>query len=464
MRIAIVSDLHANLPAITAVVEDARAHGASHLICLGDIVGYGPQPVETLIFVRNLAAACVLGNHDAAVCGEIPLEPFNDFAIRTLQRAQMLLDHDQKAWLAARPYLLESEHFACAHSGFADPERFHYLESKADAKINFTAMPHHQLLFVGHTHLPGIYVLHVPTGEIRLLPPQEIRLQANERYIVNPGSVGFPRTDDVDPTYVLYDTNTRLLDFRKVQYNFSAFRMAIVNNGYNLLDYWFLAPNACQQRTVRAFLQPTHISTARLSKAFRPKETAITHAQQMLWVLTTLLLACFVLIIFLLVRVSRQADTLERISEATLEAQAAEDERAEARSDEPSPVLGPNRFPKLMAWSTSPGVTVQPDNTFRLPRGKSEVASPPQTLPGGLERLTVTYTFDCDRADARVYTSKIVFFLQDGSRVEAAKHRYKVPQTRTETLRPPAEAVACSFVFTCETVVPAALGGLSLTY
>ena len=80
MRIAFFSDVHANLPALEAVIEDARARGATHVICLGDIVGYGPQPAETLARLRAVADAVVLGNHDAAACGLLDPALFNDFA------------------------------------------------------------------------------------------------------------------------------------------------------------------------------------------------------------------------------------------------------------------------------------------------------------------------------------------------------------------------------------------------
>ena len=115
MRVAFFSDVHANLPALEAALADARAHGATHLIHLGDAVGYGPQPAECLARLREVASGAVLGNHDAAACGLLDPALFNPFARETAERAALALDAEAKAWLRGLPYILEGDGFACAH-------------------------------------------------------------------------------------------------------------------------------------------------------------------------------------------------------------------------------------------------------------------------------------------------------------------------------------------------------------
>lgn len=126
MRIAFIADVHANLPALEAVIADAREHGATHLLCLGDIVGYGPQPVETLKRIREVASGVILGNHDAAAAELLDLTIFNHFAKETAERAILALDDEAKAYLRGLPNMLEVKNIACAHGCFEAPETYRY--------------------------------------------------------------------------------------------------------------------------------------------------------------------------------------------------------------------------------------------------------------------------------------------------------------------------------------------------
>ena len=217
MRIAFFADIHANLPALEAAVADARAQNAAHLINLGDVVGYGPEPAECLARVRELASASLLGNHDAAACGLLDPKLFNAFARETAERAHLSLDAESRAWLRALPYIIEGDGFACAHGSFDAPERFHYLETKEDAALSLAAMPDVPLLVVGHTHLPCVFLQE--GGTLRKLPGEDLILRPGMRCVVNPGSVGFPRGDRLTADYLLYDTVTRRLSFRSVVYD-----------------------------------------------------------------------------------------------------------------------------------------------------------------------------------------------------------------------------------------------------
>lgn len=272
MRIAFIADVHANLPALEAVIADAREHGATHLICLGDIIGYGPQPIETLARVRKVASGVVLGNHDAAAAELLDLNLFNPFAKETAERAILALDDEAKSYLRGLPNMLEIKNIACSHSCFDAPETFRYLESKEDAARSLDAMPDFTLLVVGHTHVPCLFVREGPGEPVRKLPPESTQLRPGHRYVVNPGSVGFPRTDGLTADYLIYDTLMRRLIFRSVAYDLAPYRLALVRNGYNPLNYWFLSPSARKRQTELALCNPAPAKTDALgaNSPFQP--------------------------------------------------------------------------------------------------------------------------------------------------------------------------------------------------
>ena len=237
MRIAFIADVHANLPALEAVIADAREHGATHLLCLGDIVGYGPQPAKTLERIREVASGIVLGNHDAAAAELIDLQYFNPFAKETAERAILALDDEAKAFLRTLPNLLEVKNIACSHSCFDAPETYRYLETEEDAARSLEAMPKFTLLIIGHTHVPCLFEQETPGGPVRKLPVADFQMRPGCRYVVNPGSVGFPRTDTLTADYLIYDTLMRRLTFRSLYYDLTPYRLALVRNGTGMKHY-----------------------------------------------------------------------------------------------------------------------------------------------------------------------------------------------------------------------------------
>lgn len=249
MRVAFFSDIHGNLPALEAALADAVARGATHLICLGDIVGYGPQPVECVQRIRQVASGTVIGNHDAAVCDLFDRNCFNSFARETAERAMLILPKEDIEWLRALPYQIEGNGFFCTHGSFNEPEAFDYLSEREDAALSFSLYPEERLFFVGHTHISCVFALGADDELPRKLPPEDFTLQDDVRYIVNPGTIGFPRGESLTSDYVLFDTATRRVSFHRVPYDLAPYRLALVKNGYNLLNYWFLSPKASRRRT-----------------------------------------------------------------------------------------------------------------------------------------------------------------------------------------------------------------------
>ena len=218
MTFAILSDVHANEMALGAVLADARERGAERFICLGDVVGYGPEPEKTAALVRSAAAVTLAGNHDDAVSGRLDPDDFIDLAADAVARHREALSAGSLAWLKSLPYVYAAGRFACAHGDFTDPKAFNYVTDADAAAANFAAC-REQLLFVGHSHVPGIF-LTGSSGRVYRLEPTDFVLEEGKRYIVNPGSVGYPRAEGgvCESTYVLYDDKTGTVLFRRLPF------------------------------------------------------------------------------------------------------------------------------------------------------------------------------------------------------------------------------------------------------
>lgn len=218
MVYAIISDIHANAIALSAALEDAHRCGAKRIVCLGDVVGYGPEPEASATAIRTRAAIAIAGNHDDAVSGRIDASDFIDLAADAVSRHREALSGENLAWLKNLPHVYCGKSFSCAHGDFTSPETFEYVSEENEAAANFAATSA-QLMFVGHSHVPGIFLTGA-SGRIYSLPPTDFTLEDGKRYIVNPGSVGYPRTNGniCESTYVLYDNAERTVTFRRLPF------------------------------------------------------------------------------------------------------------------------------------------------------------------------------------------------------------------------------------------------------
>ena len=226
MKYAIVSDIHANLQAWRAVWADISAQGVDEVICLGDIIGYGPRPAETLSSVHSLVNHFVLGNHDAAVAGAYDDAIFTADAREMVAWTEQQLSRQAMQFFLEQPYVLEFDaggfSAACVHGSMVDPEQFYYVESELDARACWNACDH-TLLFVGHTHEPRMDVLD-QDGTYRVLPPGDVCVEPSARTIVNVGSVGMPRAVDFRAGYCIYDTDTHVVSRKMTAYDVVAFK------------------------------------------------------------------------------------------------------------------------------------------------------------------------------------------------------------------------------------------------
>ncbi|GAB4579734.1 MAG: metallophosphoesterase family protein [Anaerolineales bacterium] len=220
MRILIISDIHANLTALEAVLEHAGE--VESIWCLGDLVGYGPDPNECVEKIRLLPnLACLIGNHDAAVIDQMDAATFNPEARLSIEWTHQQMSSENLAYLTQLPNRVVVENVTLVHGSPRSPT-FEYLLDTHLATINFAHFET-PFCFVGHTHLPAQYLLGNGQGHASLIIPQPnqvVRLAS--RSIINPGSVGQPRDRDPRAAYAIFETKNNSWDYRRVPYDIQA--------------------------------------------------------------------------------------------------------------------------------------------------------------------------------------------------------------------------------------------------
>jgi len=221
MRYAILADIHANLAAFEAVLGDIeRKGGVDELWCLGDIVGYGPDPCRCIELLREYNHVCVVGNHDLAAIGKMKLSYFNPYAAVACQWTSGQLSQDDIAYLEGWPLMVEKGEFLLVHGSPADPV-MEYVMSTSIAAKNFDFFQLHYCL-VGHTHVPAAFKEEKGTClSVNLSPGIGMVLGAS-RMIINPGGVGQPRDGDPRASYAIYDSEGRVLRLYRIPYDIGA--------------------------------------------------------------------------------------------------------------------------------------------------------------------------------------------------------------------------------------------------
>lgn len=228
MRYAVVSDVHGNLEALSAVLADAAGR-ADSVVCLGDVVGYGADPVACAELIAERADVVVAGNHEHGVAGLLDLEWFNRYARAAMEWTREQMDDDHRAWLATRPLRAEIEEATLVHASPASPEEWDYLITPDDGFEAFPAFTT-RLCFVGHSHRPGTWSIG-STGPDHQTGSVDIQLEPGRRYIVNVGSVGQPRDGDPRAAYAVCDLVARRITIRRVPYDVQAARTKILAAG-----------------------------------------------------------------------------------------------------------------------------------------------------------------------------------------------------------------------------------------
>ena len=218
MRYGIVSDVHSNIEALHAVLAALDEERVDQLLCLGDIVGYGPSPNECCTSLVQRGCISIAGNHDEAAATGSGLEFFTPLAREALEWNRAALTPDHLSMLTALPRERTIGGFDVVHG--APVYHFEYILDTLDAEAAFARTPA-ALTFVGHTHVAEVYYQDSSgrTYQQRLMHGGRIEISPEYRYIVNPGSVGQPRDRNPQAAFAVCDTEARIVDVKRVNYD-----------------------------------------------------------------------------------------------------------------------------------------------------------------------------------------------------------------------------------------------------
>ncbi|MFZ5806105.1 MAG: metallophosphoesterase family protein [Verrucomicrobiota bacterium] len=228
MKYGLFGDIHSNLEALEAVLEDMFAKGVEQMICLGDVVGYNANPSECLKMVRSLKCPIVKGNHDEEASEDRDISHFNPLALESLNYSRKQLSSEQKTFLRALPLQLSIANFTVVHASLDVPARWDYIFTVDEAARSFTYQ-RTQVCFCGHTHVPKVFI---QDGEkIFDFPFEKTELCVEKKYLFNVGSVGQPRDGDWRTAYALFDTELNTIELQRVPYEVVKTQQKILNAG-----------------------------------------------------------------------------------------------------------------------------------------------------------------------------------------------------------------------------------------
>jgi predicted phosphodiesterase len=221
VRYAVLSDVHGNLEALEAVLAHASRHRPDVYLCLGDTVGYGPDPDACARRVQALRGPAIAGNHDRAAAGALDVSGFTPLARAAIGWTMGVIAEETRRWLAGLPERVEGPAFLAVHGSPRDPIEEYILDLPTSLAIFAECV--FSLCLVGHSHLPGAFVL-AADGTVsarRLAAGRAVSLVASSRYIINAGSVGQPRDGDPRACYLLLDMTARAVTLHRLAYPFA---------------------------------------------------------------------------------------------------------------------------------------------------------------------------------------------------------------------------------------------------
>lgn len=244
MKIAVISDIHANPAALQKAINSARRLGCENFICCGDIVGYGYAPNECIEICKRNNIECIKGNHDAALVGEMSLDWFNQTARDGILSNRPLVAEYNKKWLANLPYTIEKQFaetkVAFSHGTYLLPARFDYIDDQYAAATEMDVIRNKgiDVLFVGHTHGAEFYSRSISTDTnlVHGTPPKSQKmkwaahLKGGSESIFNVGSIGYPRRS-IYSTYAIIDDETKLVEWRHLTFDYEGYIKALESMG-----------------------------------------------------------------------------------------------------------------------------------------------------------------------------------------------------------------------------------------
>jgi predicted phosphodiesterase len=251
-RIGVIADVHGNLPALELVLAELDRAAVDRILCAGDIVGYGPFPNECVARVRESGAACVAGNHDLMAIGRLEQGRPGGLVRETMDWTRGVLAPDSRAALEGLPGSVTEDGLEMAHGSLGGPTVYVYAD---DAAGQLAQVPTGALLVLGHTHEPLSFAER--RGILLERRAGEVAIEAGERLLVNPGSVGQPREWRALVRFAVVDLGAGVVRNRAIRYDEARVRRALADSG--------LPRDACHRRPAVAWLIRRRLSRIRRS-------------------------------------------------------------------------------------------------------------------------------------------------------------------------------------------------------
>ena len=239
MKIAVISDIHSNLEALNSALDKCREKQIEQYICVGDIVGYNADPAECIKKVKSLTFfAIVKGNHDDISASKKDISRYNKHAKESVLWTRKNIPWLNKIWLSKLPLKIVKggNNITVVHSTLTDPEKWGYILDKETAEKNFKFLTT-DICFCGHSHTPALFIKNKQSSLIE----QDIeftstksntytyKIEKGNEYIINPGSIGQPRNNDPRASFIVYDTNEKLITKYRVKYDIRTAQDKIYN-------------------------------------------------------------------------------------------------------------------------------------------------------------------------------------------------------------------------------------------
>ena len=218
VRYTIISDIHSNLEALQAVLADIEKLPVDQILCLGDVVGYGPNPNECIELVKATSSVVLAGNHDWAPVGKMDTAYFNPYARSAVEWTAGELTRVSADFLRHLPLTDQRDGAFLVHATPDDPAEWDYITSVWVAQKNFSYFGD-QVCFIGHSHVPVTWIKNEMGNFCRAERSPSVEFSAGQRYIINVGSVGQPRDLDPKASYGIFDSEEKTFELRRVEYN-----------------------------------------------------------------------------------------------------------------------------------------------------------------------------------------------------------------------------------------------------
>jgi predicted phosphodiesterase len=216
MKYGIFGDIHGNLEALQAVVEQLKNQGVEKFICVGDIVGYGANPVECVDLVRELNSTVVAGNHDFATIEKLNIDFFNSYAREAVVWTRKQITQEHTDFLAGLNLVEKIEDtMTVVHGSLNFPEMFDYIQTSYDAHLSLQSLET-QICFLGHSHVP---VSFFQKKTVSYSMESEFKLEEGQSALVNVGSVGQPRDENPEACFAVYDPEEKLIHVLRTPYD-----------------------------------------------------------------------------------------------------------------------------------------------------------------------------------------------------------------------------------------------------